>query len=248
MWRREIGEIAGATEQAPGLKKAANVVGSDRRELEHYFTDNGAADFSFYEGMPKSNWTLGEAKVFDMPIVARIIERLTLLENANIMTQILPIVRTNSLKLQYETVTFLPTIAQRTAERAFPRTVENKRSQIRAVLERSAIGMELNYAMLTTPLGQEYYREGLGQMRRAVEEANSLNILNTIENCFSPWRKFEDRYARFRGRSMRDIMEEEKFYFGIFQRKAGAFQLLDSHSRRCRSSTAAKVRSLASRV
>lgn len=82
--------------------------------------------------------------------------------------------------------------------------------------------------MLTTPEGKEHFTMGLSQMRNAVEEANALNILNELMTCFSPWRTFEQRYSRFRGRSLKDILDDEAFFFGIFQRVDGAFQMLDT--------------------
>lgn len=225
-WRDGVAKIAGG--QRYGLQNASNVWGSDGSEMRGYFSDNHAADFSHMDGYPKSDYTLGEVTKQRAPVVTEMLEQWTLFENANIFTQILPIRKTNSHKLEYHRITFLPTIAQKTAERARPRTVESKRTSIRDVLERFAIGMQLSYAMLSTPEGREIYEMGLAQMRSAVEEANALAVLNELMTCFSPWRKFKKRYEGSRGRSLKDAMENEAFFFGIFQREGGAFQLLDS--------------------
>lgn len=140
-WRKGIADIAGGKHF--GARDATNVTGALNNELKQYYSDNRAADFSYYDGYPKSTWSLGEITQHRVPILTSVMERWTLFENANILTAILPITKTDNLKLQFDKVTYLPTIAQRTAERARPRTVESKRMTIRDVLERNAIGMEL---------------------------------------------------------------------------------------------------------
>ena len=228
MIERGVAQYASTGLQGGSARLASNVWGSDQGQMRQYFQPSGVGEFSYKETFPKSNYTLGEVTKERQPILAQIIETWTLFENANVFTKILPFVRTDNLRLQYDKITFLPTIAQRTAERSLPRTVESKRMTIREVLERNAIGLEFNYAMLTTPEGQNYYQHALGQIRNAVDEGNALNILNELQTCFSPWRVFEDRYKNYRGRTMREIMEDERFYFGIFQREAGPFELLDT--------------------
>lgn len=140
-WRENVAKIAGGRHYAN--KAANNVYGSDNAEMKSYFSDNGAANFNFFDGTPMSNFSLGQITEGRAPLMAKMLEQWTLFEDANIFTQLLPIIKTDSLKIRFDKVTYLPTIAQRTAERARPRTVESKRQTISDVLERSAIGMEL---------------------------------------------------------------------------------------------------------
>lgn len=147
-WRQGISEIAGGRHF--GAQTAGNVKGSDQSEMKQYFSDSAGAQFSFYDGYPQANFSLGQVTQARNPVLTTLLERWTLFENANIFSAILPIQKTDNLKLQFDKVTFLPTIAQRTAERARPRTVESKRSTIREVLERNAIGMELKYDLIRT--------------------------------------------------------------------------------------------------
>jgi hypothetical protein len=206
-WREGVAKIAGGRHYAN--KTANNVYGSDNAEMKSYFSDNGAANFNFFDGTPMSNFSLGQITEGRAPLMARMLEQWTLFEDANIFTQLLPIVKTDNLKIRFDKITYvfilslvslnsdfsyLPTIAQRTAERARPRTVESKRQTISDVLERSAIGLELNYAMLTTPEGKDHFTMGLAQMRTSVEEANALNVLNELMTWYDSFQKKRDRF------------------------------------------------------
>ena len=182
----------------------------------------GQPKFDFnLDGLSEKNmtsWTLPEALRGENPEMAQRFEMWSILADSFYTKVLLPIKKTNKMKIAMTRWIFLPSLAQPTPERGRVRILENRQTETRRTLERFAIGMELPYAFLTTEYGMKIYETQLMQMRQAVEETNAFGVIHAILSCWDAVKDFEARYKSFRDKSLWDMMEWERFLFGIIQK------------------------------
>lgn len=99
MWHKGVAAYAAGNRHS--AKEDPSVRGSARDELRRFFGPSGVVDSSFKATFPQRDFSLGQATEEVSPLMAKIIERWTLMEDSNIFTQILPPEYTNNTRIQY---------------------------------------------------------------------------------------------------------------------------------------------------
>jgi hypothetical protein len=180
-WREGAAQYAGGASRY-STPADGNVVNSARSLMSAAYSDNSEAA-AFAETWPRvsESWDLLAAKEGELPEVTQVLETQTFTKNISDLSVILPYTKTSQLVIQEERFTFLPTLAQKQAERTRPRTVQTKKTSLRKYLEQFHIGFMIPFSALTTAVGQQLYVGGLVQMRNAMRETIGLSILYELQ-------------------------------------------------------------------
>jgi hypothetical protein len=229
-WRDGPAGLAGAMSQQlmPRSAETKNSVASFLPT--NYQPHDEAAAFGATYPFASQAWDLQAAKEGELPEATEVLEYLTYTRNINQLAVICPYRQTNALQYIKNKFTFLPAIARKQAERTRPSTFSTKTTTIKGYLENYIIGFEIPFSALTTQKGQQIYAGGLVQMRNSMTEAIGLGIVNALETVFSPWRTVEKRFADTRGRILKQVLANDLFFFGLFQKFDNPWDMLATKS------------------
>jgi hypothetical protein len=210
----------------------AKVTGAASTEFQAGVSKNDDISRQIVEGFKIGQMSLNEAVgLKDVPSMGQVLQTLTLFENTDAFTALMPMEETKMLRTQMDIVKFLPTMSKRNPERTRAHTVQQRRTRIFATLERFSIGLEVTYPSLDDSEGMLAYEKGLEQMLNASIEGNAMRMLAELQTCQTQFRNPLVRYGSKRALTVQHLKEAfdlEKQFFGIMQREGNAFEKLEA--------------------
>lgn len=184
------------------------------------------------EGFRIGQMSLNEATgLKQVESMGKLVQRLTLFDDTDAFTAVMPKKETPLLRTQMDIVTYLPTITKPNPERTRAHTVQQRRSRIFATLERVSVAQEVTYASLDDSEGLASYEMGVMQMVSAAIEGDALRMLAELQTCHTPFRNPLTRYGYKAALSVQQLKEAfnlEASFFAIMQREGNALTKLEA--------------------
>jgi len=211
--------------------KSQRVNNGDSLELQAESENFTVTSNLISEGYPISEMTVAQAKSLESTPLTRVFELWTFFDNVSVFSQIMPIIKTNHLHHEIEKVSQKVGFTRHAPERTRAHTLQQRRSRYSIHLNRFNIGVELLSQSFETDEGKNMYVRDLQAMRLSYLESNAIRTIIELQTCQTPWRDPTKRYGNAKtltSDTLKTALELEKSFFGIFQREAGAFELLDT--------------------
>jgi hypothetical protein len=211
--------------------KSQRVNNADSLELQAESENFTVTSSLIAEGYPVSEMTVAQAKSLESPPLTRVFELWTFFDNVSVFSQIMPIIKTKDLHHEVEKISQKVGFTRHAPERTRAHTLQQRRSRYSIHLNRYNIGVELLSQSLETDEGKNLYVRDLQAMRISYLESNAIRTIIELQTCQTPWRDPTKRYGNahsLTSDTLKTALELEKSFFGIIQREAGAFELLDT--------------------
>ena len=139
--------------------------------------------------------------------------------------QILPLVRTDQLSVQFNTWRFAETLAGRVPHEGISRIIQSQKSQTSGAMERRGLAFILEHGFMKTDEGRRQYMLNIQQIVQAVQVTLNFDVLSALLTC----KRYDIQWLREHGyfrEFLPEIMKREISMFGIIQKDVNGFDIV----------------------
>ena len=202
---------------------------SDQDPFVNFFgPPTGYYKTSAYDAKRQSTWVLPEAFMGKSAMLGQTIEMLTITAS-NWYTQVaMPIERLDDIRATWNRWEYDATIAGIVPEMGVVRLLQSHRFSRTETFTRRGIGFQLEHGFMRTQEGIRHYLTQLLQLQQSIVETNNFGVLYAYLTAHDYNREWERKEGIYRGGRVRDVLEKEKWQWGILQQKKNGLDLLDA--------------------
>lgn len=147
--------------------------------------------------------------------------------NSFLIQDILPLYFTKDLNISWETLSLTRTLADYSADQSVPNLTEASYETNATNLVRRGIGMRMDHAAWSTPLGRQEYLLKFAAMIASVREVVEQTTLLALLEAQTPYAKMRMENVK----TATDIFGGDVYFFGMLQKKDHALHVLNKEAR-----------------
>ena len=138
--------------------------------------------------------------------------------------QILPLVRTDQLRVQFSTWDFSETLAGRVPHEGISRIIRSRKSEHSGSMERRGLAFILEHGFMKTEEGRRQYMLNIQQIAQAIQVTLNFDVLSALLTC----KRYDIQWMREHGYfrdQLPEIIKREVSMFGIIQKDINGFDI-----------------------